>query len=113
VERNEPAHGDGLPQIPVGQWVKPSSLKVKNIAQAWYGSAHFARAFVAQELYENSTLNSRELSENFKRYFAVHLLVLTYASTVKSYLFPGVETFEVKFQSYPSLPPPPPQKKKK
>jgi RHS repeat-associated protein len=161
VERSELAPGGGPPQIPFGQWVKPSSLKVKNIARAWYGSAHIeetivafrfpyirraklnvtvnfyfsavgdkfkrtidaqyyvatamdlARVSVAQELYENPTLNSAAISDDFKRYFAIHLLGLTYGSTVKSYLFPGVETFEVKFQSYPSLPPPPPQKKKK
>jgi hypothetical protein len=57
-------------------------------------------------------LTSAAISDDFKRYFTVHLLGLTYGSTVKSYLFPGVETFEVKFQSYPSLPSPPPQKRK-
>jgi RHS repeat-associated protein len=136
--------------IPLTQWVDPSSLNLKKIGNAWYGSAHIdeeigalkipggyarvhlntivnfdfsgsmkknvaqylvatamdrARAAVWDELYANPGLSSATAARDFREYFGVQLLNLTHGSEVKSYAFPGVRTFEVKFQWFPSLPP--------
>jgi len=143
--------GQGGPGIPLTQWVDPSSLNLKKIGEAWYGSARIneeigalkipggyarvhlnttvnfdfsgsllkkdvaqylvatamdrARAAVWDDLYENPAMSNATAASNFKEYFAIHLMRLTYGSEVKSYAFPGVSTFNVKFQWYPSLPP--------
>jgi len=64
-----------------------------------------ARAAVLDELDANPGLSSTSAAKDFKEYFGVHLFNLTYGSEVKSYVFPGVFTFEVQFQLLPSLPP--------
>lgn len=139
--------------FPLTQWVDPSSLKLKKIGDAWYGSAHIdeeilalkypdgvarvhlnatvnfdfsslsgsikknlaqyltatamdrARASVWEELYANPSISSATAAQDFKEYFGLHLFNLTYGSEIKSYAFPGVSTFEVQFQWFPSLPP--------
>lgn len=142
--------GNGGPGLPIGMWVDPSSLNLKKIGDAWYGSAHIdeeilalklpngvarvhlnttvnfnfsasmkknfaqyivatamdrARAAVWEELYANPAISSATAARDFKEFFAINLMRGTFGSEVKSYAFPGVPTFEVKFQLLPSLPP--------
>jgi hypothetical protein len=144
---------DDGPGIPLGMWTDPSSLKIKKIGDAWYGSAHIdeeivvlklpnglarvhlnatvnfnfsarlhyskkelsqyfvalaidrARMAIGDELYANPSLSSMTAARDFKELFQIHLTDLTFGAEVKSYAFPGVPTFEVKFQLLPSFPP--------
>jgi RHS repeat-associated protein len=64
-----------------------------------------ARVGIMQDLYANPGLSSTTAANDFKEYFAIHLMTLTYGSEVKSYSFPGAPTFNVQYQWFPSLPP--------
>lgn len=78
----------------------------KNVAQYLVATAmDRARAAVWDELYANPAISSATAARDFKEYFAIHLMRVTYGSEVKSYAFRGVSTFEVQFQWFPSLPP--------
>jgi len=64
-----------------------------------------AREAVWEELYANPAISSMTAANDFKEYFQIHLTDLTFGSEVKSYTFPGVSTFGVQFQLFPSLHP--------
>jgi len=145
--------GPGDPIIPLGMWVDPSSLKLRKIGDAWYGSAHIdeeiavlklpngvarvhlnatvnfnfsarfgfgkkevaqyfaatamdkARVALSEELYANPAMSGTVAARDFKEYFGVYLTYLTFGSEVKSYAFPGVRTYDVRFQLIPSFHP--------
>jgi RHS repeat-associated protein len=50
VEKSAQVGDDDGPGIPLGMWVDPSSVKLKKIGDAWYGSAHIDEDIVVLKL---------------------------------------------------------------
>lgn len=78
----------------------------KDVAQYLLATT-FDRALttVFEELYANPAISFATAETHFKEAFGVNLMLLTSSSQVKSYAFPGLQTFEVQTQWFPSLPP--------